>query len=76
MAEKVTKWQTSDGHTFDTEQLANIYEDRYDIIKLVDNEPMQTHGRAEIDGQYLLQYIDAHPRLMLVYLTELPKDGN
>ena len=70
MANKILKWETEDGKLFDTELLANLHEDRQDIIESIDKNPLRTNGRTEVLGDALMNYIDKIPNVSLVYNTE------
>ena len=75
MAEKITMWETKDGKTFETEGLANAYEDRIDILAAMRDKPMKINGII-INPEEIIQYIDSLHNVCMLYLTERLPDGH
>ena len=76
MANKVEVWRTYDGTLFDSEDLANVYEQKLDFINYFNDHPI--YGGAagcRIDGEDVIAWMEENPRIAIFLLPEENEDG-
>ena len=71
MSEQVTMWKAEDGKLFESEDLADLYNVKAELIGYVDNYPIHVPIEGmNVYGPEFQSWLDDNPRIFIKLLSE------